>query len=258
VGLLLWLFFELDPSVTAQRVVIALAVTVLLGYLSYALDTASLPGMLTGVLLSFLTIVLGGFGWFAMLISFFGLGGLSTKYRYEEKLDRGIAEENEGARGSGNVLANSIIALFAVVAAAASPSHIAVNPLLFFYAFAGAVAAAMTDTFSSEFGGLYDNPRLITTLKPVEPGTDGGVTWQGVAAGAVGAGIIAGIAALTQDIGTVGGGVILLCGLVGMTVDSLLGATVEGSVVGNQGVNMLATLAAALTGAGAVLAVGLL
>ncbi|MFB6222831.1 MAG: TIGR00297 family protein [Haloarcula sp.] len=258
VGLLLWLFFELDPSVTTRRVVIALAVTVLLGYLSYALDTASLPGMLTGVLLSFLTIVLGGFGWFAMLISFFALGGLSTKFRYDKKLDRGIAEENEGARGSGNVLANSIVALFAVVAAAASPSHIAVNPLLFFYAFAGAVAAAMTDTFSSEFGGLYDNPRLITTLKPVEPGTDGGVTWQGVAAGAVGAGIIAGIAALTQDIGTLGSGVILLCGLIGMTVDSLLGATVEGSVIGNQGVNMLATLAAALTGAGVVLSLGLL
>ncbi len=116
----------------------------------------------------------------------------------------------------------------------------------------------MTDTFSSEFGGLYDNPRLITTLRPVEPGTDGGVTWQGVAAGAAGAGIIAGIAALTQDISTVGSGVILLCGLVGMTVDSLLGATVEGSVVGNQGVNMLATLAAALTGAGVVLTAGLL
>ena len=79
-----------------------------------------------------------------------------------------------------------------------------------------------------------------------------------MAAGAVGAGIIAGIAALTQDISTVGSGVILLCGLVGMTVDSLLGATVEGSVVGNQGVNMLATLAAALAGAGLVLAVGLL
>ncbi|WP_423999640.1 DUF92 domain-containing protein [Haloarcula salina] len=257
VGLLLWLFFELDPSVTAQRVVVALAVTVLLGYLSYALDTASLPGMLTGVLLSFLTIVLGGFGWFAMLITFFGLGGLSTKFRYDEKLERGIAEENEGARGSGNVLANSIVALFAVVAAEASPSHIAVDPALFFYAFAGAVAAAMTDTFSSEFGGLYDNPRLITTLERVEPGTDGGVTWQGVAAGGVGAGLIAGIAALLQHVAPLGGGVILLCGLVGMTVDSLLGATVEGSVVGNQGVNMLATLAAALTGTGLVVAVGL-
>ncbi|MFC7251356.1 DUF92 domain-containing protein [Halomicroarcula sp. GCM10025324] len=258
VGLLSWLFFELDPTVAPVRIGVALAVTAALGYISYALDTASLPGMLTGVLLSLLTIVLGGFGWFAMLIAFFGLGGLSTKYRYEEKQDRGIAEENEGARGSGNVLANSIVALFAVLAAAASPSHLTVDPALFLYAFAGAVSAAMTDTFSSEFGGLYDNPRLITTLRPVDPGTDGGVTWQGVLAGLVGAAIIAGIGALLLDeVGSVGATVVLACGLVGMFVDSILGATVEGGLVGNQAVNMLATLAAALTGVGIVLALGL-
>ncbi|MFC6864808.1 DUF92 domain-containing protein [Halomicroarcula sp. GCM10025817] len=258
VGLLSWLFFELDPTVAPVRLAVALAVTAALGYLSYALDTASLPGMLTGVLLSLLTIVLGGFGWFAMLIAFFGLGGLSTKYRYDEKQDRGIAEENEGARGSGNVLANSIVALFAVLAAAASPSHLAVDPTLFLYAFAGAVSAAMTDTFSSEFGGLYDNPRLITTLQPVEPGTDGGVTWQGVLAGLAGAAIIAGIGALLlEEMGSLGATVVLTCGLVGMFVDSILGATVEGGVVGNQAVNMLATLVAALTGVGIVVAVGL-
>ena len=255
VGLLLWLLFVLDPSVTTQRIAVALAVTAVLGYVSYALDTASLPGMLTGILLALLTIVLGGYGWFAMLVTFFGLGGLSSKYRYDEKLQRGIAEENEGARGSGNVLANSIVALVAVLATAASPSHIAVDPVLFLYAFAGAVAAAMTDTFSSEFGGLYDNPRLITTFRRVEPGTDGAVTWQGVVAGLVGAGIIAGIASvLLTPVGTVGAVAVIVCGLVGMVVDSLLGATVEGTIVGNQGVNMLATLAAAITGA--VLALG--
>jgi len=258
VGLLLWLFFELDPGVSTARVFIALGVSAALGYVAYAVDTASLPGMLTGVLLSLLTIVLGGYGWFAMLITFFGLGGLSTKYQYEEKLDRGIAEENEGARGSGNVLANSIVALVAVLLWAASPTHIRVDPELFRYAFAGAVAAAMTDTFSSEFGGLYDNPRLITTFERVEPGTDGGVTWQGVVAGLVGAGIIAGIGAATVDgVGPTGAALILGCGFVGMTVDSVLGATVEGTVVGNQGVNALATLAAALTGAGAALAASL-
>jgi len=258
VGLLLWLFFSLGPGAGTARVVIAVAISAGLGYIAYALDTASLPGMLTGVLLSLLTIVLGGYGWFAMLIAFFGLGGLSTKYQYEAKQDRGIAEENEGARGSGNVLANSIVALLAVLAWAASPTHLAVEPGLFLYAFAGAVAAAMTDTFSSEFGGLYDNPRLITTFERVEPGTDGGVTWQGVVAGLVGASIIAGIAAITIDsVGSTGAALVLTCGFVGMTVDSVLGATVEGTVVGNQGVNTLATLAAALTGVGVALAVNL-
>jgi uncharacterized protein (TIGR00297 family) len=258
VGLLLWLFFEVDPGVTTTRVFIAVGISAVLGYVAYALDTASLPGMLTGVLLSLLTIVLGGYGWFAMLITFFGLGGLSTKYEYEAKQDRGIAEENEGARGSGNVLANSIVALLSVLAWAASPTHIAVEPNLFLYAFAGAVAAAMTDTFSSEFGGLYDNPRLITTFERVEPGTDGAVTWQGMVAGLVGAAIIAGIAGATiETVGTVGAGLVLACGFVGMTVDSILGATVEGTVVGNQGVNTLATLAAAVTGVGFALALGL-
>ena len=41
---------------------------------------------------------------------------------------------------------------------------------------------------------------------------------------------------------------IVAAGAVGMTVDSLLGALIEGRYVGNQGVNFLATLAAALFG----------
>lgn len=252
IGLVLWLFSDLPlQDVTATRIALALAVTVALGYVSYALETASLPGMLTGVFLGLLTIVFGDFRWFAMLITFFGLGGLSTKFRYEEKQDRGIAEENEGARGSGNVLANSIVALLAVLAAAASPSHTGVDPLLLLYVFAGAVAAAMSDTFSSEFGGLYDNPRLITTFKRVEPGTDGAVTWQGAVAGLIGSGLIAGIAGgLFPDIDAAGTLLILGAGFAGMLVDSLLGATIEGETIGNQSVNLLATLAAALVSGG--------
>ncbi|WP_226010595.1 DUF92 domain-containing protein [Halomicrobium salinisoli] len=250
IGLVLWLFSDLPIDTTATRVAVALGVTAGLGYVSYALDTASLPGMLTGVFLGLLTIVLGDFRWFAMLITFFGLGGLSTKFRYDEKLERGIAEENEGARGSGNVLANSLVALVAVLVAAASPSHTGVEPVFLLFAFAGSVSAAMSDTFSSEFGGLYDEPRLITTLERVEPGTDGGVTWQGGVAGVVGAALIAGIAAgLFGRVGPTGGAVILAAGVAGMLVDSLLGATIEGQWVGNQGVNFLATLAAAVVAA---------
>lgn len=258
VALLLWLFADLAVSVTTTRIAVALGVTVGLGYISYALETASLPGMLTGVLLGLFAIVLGDYGWFAILIAFFGIGGLSTKFRYDEKLQRGIAEENEGARGSGNVLANSLTALLALVAAAASPSHIPASPDLFLFAFAGAVAAAMSDTLSSELGGLADNPRLITTLEPVPPGTDGGVTWQGELAGLAGAGIVAGIAALMfETVGPLGAAVIVVAGLFGMTADSLFGATIEGGYVGNQGVNFLATLVAALVGSAFAVVVGL-
>ena len=257
VALLLWLLAALPVEITTTRITAALAVTVLLGYVSFALDTASLPGMLTGVLLGLLTIVLGDYGWFVMLIAFFGIGGLSSKFRYEDKERRGIAEEDEGARGTGNVLANSLVALVAVVAAAASP-EMGMPEELFLFAFAGAVSAALADTLSSEIGGLYDNPRLITTFRVVDPGTDGAITWQGELVGLGGAGIIAAIAFAAFDTVTpLAAGVVLLAGFVGMTVDSILGATIEGWLCGNQGVNFLATFAAAIAGGTLAVTVGI-
>lgn len=249
VALVLWLFASLPLEISSTRIVVALVVTVVLGYASFALETASLPGMLTGVLLGLLTIVLGDYGWFVMLIAFFGIGGLSSKFRYEHKVERGVAQENEGARGTGNVLANSLVALVAVLGAAVSP-ELGFSESLFFYAFAGAVAAALADTLSSELGGLYDNPRLITTLEPVEPGTNGAITWQGTLFGLLGASLIAGVGVVAFEGSTLlGGGVIVAAGFAGMTADSILGATIEGTLCGNQGVNFLATVAAALVGA---------
>ena len=264
-GLLLWFLSELMMPRTLPAIVGALAVTLALGYASYAMDTASIPGMLTGVFLGLLTLVLGGVGWFVVLISFFALGGLSTKFRYDVKLDRGVAEDNAGVRGSGNVLGNASVALFALLAYAAADSGLfpaSIGPLenttIYMYAFAGSVAAAMSDTLSSEIGGIFDNPRLITTLQRVEPGTDGGVTWQGLAAGTAGGLVVAGLTlSLFPDVGPVGAAVVAVAGFVGMNVDSLIGATLENRVLGNQGVNFLATLAGAIAAAVGVLVLGI-
>lgn len=248
VGLLLWLFAELVIAVDPVLVGVGLGITVVLGYISYALGTASVPGMLTGVLLGLLAVVLGGVGWFLALIAFFAIGGLSSKYRYEEKKERGVAEENEGARGTGNVLANSAVALFAVLGYAAT-GHGDVPAWPFALAFAGSVATALGDTLSSEIGGLYDDPRLVTTLEYVEPGTDGAITWQGELAGLAGAAVVAAIAAVSMPLNlspALGVIVVLAAGFVGMTIDSLFGALLEGEMLGNQAVNFCATLSGAI------------
>lgn len=280
-GLLLWLLAELSLSVPAMGIGLALAVSAGFGYLAYALGTASIPGMVTGVLSGLLMIVLGGFGWFALLIAFFAGGGLATKFRYDRKRDRGIAEDDGGARGSGNVLANAAVALGAVLGYAAAPL-LPVDGELFRFVFAGSIAAAMADTLSSEIGGLYDTPRLITTLEPVPPGTDGGVTWQGALAGLGGAVLVAGLAVLVLDVTPAGAAIIAAAGVAGMIVDSLLGALFEnqrfdsllpgangapgtersvGSLgaleFDNRTVNFLATLAAALVCAALAVGVGL-
>jgi len=246
VAFAVWGFLALDPTVTVPLVAFGLGVTAALGYVSFALGTASVPGMLTGVLSALLAVVLGGVGWFLTLMSFYAVGGLASKYRFDEKAARGVAQENEGARGTGNVLANSAVALVALVGYAAT-AHVAFPPAPFAFAFAGATATAMADTLSSEIGGLFDGPRLVTTLERVEPGTDGAITWQGELAGLAGALLVGGLAAVGMPVGdlAVGVGVVVLAGVAGMTVDSLLGALVEGDRIGNQTVNFLATLSGA-------------
>lgn len=247
VAFAVWGFVALDPTVTVPLVAFGLGVTAALGYVSFALGTASVPGMLTGVLSALLAVVLGGVGWFITLMSFYAVGGLASKYRFDEKAARGVAQENEGARGTGNVLANSAVALAAVIGYAAT-GHVDAPAAPFAFAFAGATATAMADTLSSEIGGLYDRPRLVTTLRPVEPGTDGAVTWQGEVAGLAGGLLVGGLAAVGMPVGdpVVGGGIVVLAGVAGMTVDSVLGALIEGDVIGNQAVNFLATLSGAI------------
>ncbi len=273
-GLLLWLLAALEPTISPAGIALALAVTAGFGALAYALDTASITGMVTGVLAGLLMVVLGGFGWFALLIAFFGGGGLAGKFRYEQKRRRGLAEGNDGARGSANVLANSAVALGAVLAYAASPM-LSLERSVFTFVFAGSLAGAMADTLSSELGGLFDTPRLITTLEPVPPGTDGGVTWQGAVAGLFGAALIAVLAVPVLAVSPTGALAIAVAGVAGMVVDSLLGALFENRRVdelfagalaglalgdrriGNQTVNFLATLAAALVCAALAAAIGL-
>ncbi|MDZ5809901.1 DUF92 domain-containing protein [Halorubrum sp. AD140] len=254
VAFAVWGFVALDPAVTVPLVAFGLGVTAALGYVSFALGTASVPGMLTGVLSALLAVVLGGVGWFLTLMSFYAVGGLASKYRFDEKADRGVAQENEGARGTGNVLANSAVALVALLGYAAT-AHVDVPAAPFAFAFAGATATAMADTLSSEIGGLYDDPRLVTTLRRVEPGTDGAITWQGEIAGLAGALLVGALVAVGMPVGdpVAGGGIVVLAGVAGMTVDSLLGALVEGDRVGNQAVNFLATLAGAAVAVAAAL-----
>ena len=255
VALLLWLFADLTVMVTWQRVLVAMALTVFFGYVSYGLGAASVPGMLTGVFLGLLTVVLGGYGWFAILIAFFAIGGLSTKYGYDRKRERGVAEPNEGARGSGNVLGNSAAALLALLLFAAH-ARLPVPGELMRVAFAGSIATALADTLSSEIGGLFDDPRLVTTLEPVDPGTDGAITWQGELAGIAGAGIVAAFCVFVFGYGLLGVVVIVGAGFAGMTADSLAGATIEGNGFGNQTVNFLATLTGGVVAALLAITVG--
>lgn len=256
VALGLWLLSGLGISVTAIGLAAATAVAGGFGLLSLLVGAASVTGMLTGIVIGLLTIVLGGYGWFVAFLAFAGIGGLASKYRYEEKRAIGAAQENRGARSGRNVLGNTAVGLLAVMGFAAT-SELSVDPLLFVFAFAGSLATAMGDTLSSEVGMLVGPPRLITTFEPVDPGTDGGVSAGGSVAGLGGTLVIAAVAVGFIGVPPAGAAVIALAGVAGMFTDSVLGATLEGRWIGNHTVNLLATLAGAMLGVAGAVAAGM-
>jgi uncharacterized membrane protein len=68
---------------------------------------------------------------------------------------------------------------------------------------------------------------------------------------------VAVIALALLDVSPPGAGLVVVGGVTGMLVDSLLGATIEGRGLGNQAVNFLATLSGAVVAVGGGLAFGL-
>lgn len=111
-----------------------------------------------------------------------------------------------------------------------------------------ALAEAAADTVSSELGQVIGGrPRMITTLRAVEPGSDGAISAAGTVAGVFAAVVVAGVGALA-----VGGGmrmfwVATVGAVAGLIFDSLLGATLEeGGFLNNDAVNFLSTICAAV------------
>ena len=110
-----------------------------------------------------------------------------------------------------------------------------------------ALAEAAADTVSSEVGQvLGGRPRMITTLRSVDAGTDGAISVAGTLAGIVAAGVVAGIGTLALRGGLELFWISAAGGVFGLLFDSLLGATLERrGWLNNDAVNFLSTAGAA-------------
>jgi uncharacterized protein (TIGR00297 family) len=199
-------------------------------------------GALVGAVSSFVLYLCAGPGAFAALIIVFALAWITTRLGYQRKQMLGIAERQEGRKGS-QVLAN-----LGVATACAAFSALSHNRVLFLLAMAAALSEAAADTVSSELGQAFgEKANLITTWRPVPVGTDGAVSMIGTLAGVVAAGMVSCVCVLggllpRQWLAISAGAAIL-----GMVADSFLGAWLERrNLVNNDSVNFLGTLVAAL------------
>jgi uncharacterized protein (TIGR00297 family) len=216
---------ELDQIVSLQQLLIGFGLAAAIGMAGRAAKTLSTSGMLAAFLVGGLVFGFGGLPWAALLLTFFISSSLlsklfpSRKKKLAEKFSKG------SQRDWGQVFANGAPAAF-----------LALLHVLFFegtwpwLAFAGALATVNADTWATELGVLNPTPpRLLTTGKPVPPGTSGGVSLAGTSATIAGGELIGLVGWLfTPELAALPFiGAVALAGLTGSLIDSLLGATVQ-------------------------------
>ncbi|MDD5615870.1 MAG: TIGR00297 family protein [Candidatus Methanoperedens sp.] len=242
----MWLFFTFSYGYLVEWVYFLQVIifAFVLGYLAYRMRIADISAMLSATLLGIVIIISTDVWWYLMLLAFFLLGGLFTRYKYDFKKSRGIAESKGGVRGYKNVFSNSLAALVLAVAFKVFPDH----SILLLPAYLGSIATATGDTLASEIGQTWKGePRMITTLKKVKPGTDGGVTVLGECAAFAGSGAIAllSLMFIKNDISLAL--IVLAGGFIGTNIDSVLGATLQQKgYLSNNGVNLFATISGAI------------
>jgi uncharacterized protein (TIGR00297 family) len=207
---------------------------VVIGLITYLRKALDLFGSIFMIIMGIIIIFTAGANWLVLIFIFLILGLISTKYKHQYKKDIGVYE---GTRSLKNVISNGIVPF--VMAAFGN-----------YGGFIGSIATATADTLASEVG-VVEQPRLITTMKKVPPGTDGGISIVGTAAGIIGAGVI-GVSAYILGIFPdpfVTLKISIIAGTVGCFVDSILGAVLERrNYISNEYVNLIATITGAALG----------
>ncbi|NLI62462.1 MAG: TIGR00297 family protein [Methanosarcinaceae archaeon] len=240
-------FFLFEYAAPFPHMLLVILFSLFLAILAFWVGIADFSALLSAAILGIIIILFSELEWYILLLMFFILGGIFTKYKFDYKRQRGISEGKSGIRNYVNVFANSLPALFlavmyGVVQLYPDKSFLAI-PISF--AYVGTIANATGDTLASEIGTTTNKQTyMITTLKKVEPGQDGGVSLLGELACLFGS-LIIGI--FTYYLGIieplwVSLTVSFVGGFVGTNIDSFLGATLQNKkLVSNSDVNLIST-----------------
>ncbi len=223
------------------RLGIGFVLAIIIAWIAYRAGALSLSGAAAAALLGTLVFGLGGLEWAILLVAFFASSSALSRVAKRRKAEIEEKYSKGARRDAGQVLANGgaaggFVLLHTLFPAAGWP----------WLGFVAALAAANADTWATELGVLSPGqPRLITSGRPVERGTSGGVSLAGVAAafgGALLIGLLGGLFFPGSAVLAFGGtpnelpqssmivGITLLVGLAGLAgslVDSLLGATLQ-------------------------------
>ncbi|CAD7005996.1 transmembrane protein 19 [Ceratitis capitata] len=249
--------FEEPPVISPTRWLFSTLAPLALMIIALRRKSVNKSGAVLGVLFAFI-LSLANHAFFASLAAFFFSSSRATKFRshLKRKFEKDF-KEGEGQRNWVQVLCNSGMATQLAILYLIDCGSCE-RPINFTdeyrsswlgLAVMSAFACCNGDTWASELGSVLSKsePFLITTRRRVPRGTNGGVSFHGLAA-SLGGGLFVGFAYYLTVRYTVDGHILLssppqwpliifggVAGLFGSLVDSFLGATMQYSGKDKEG-----------------------
>lgn len=203
-----------------------LGLSLIIAYLAFFFNWITLDATKAAIILGTITFGFGGIWPAVALIFFFVSSSLITRNKRLDGIENGSVplrsdDPYHNSRRDGyQVWANGFwVAVFCLAWFQFELDFL----LLAVY---GSIAAATADTWATELGSRKKGrTRLITTFKKVEPGTDGGISFKGTLASAVGSIAVASLLlVLPESYDLNVAAVVAIAGFVGSVADSYMGA----------------------------------
>lgn len=201
---------------------------------AWGMRTVTAAAALAGTVLTLLLCWAAGPAALLPVLTVFLLAVFSTRFGRRKKERLGTAERRRGRT------ALQIVANLSAAVLCAAPLVLIGHPRYVLLAGASAaLAEAAADTVSSELGqAIGGAPRLITTLRRVGAGEDGGITIAGTLFAFAAAAAVCAACLWADMLPTSAYWTVLCAAFFGTLVDSLLGATLERrGLLGNNSVN---------------------
>ncbi len=208
------------------QIILGAVFALIVSALAYRFRLLTWSGALAAFFMGWVIFGLGGLPWAVVLIAFFvSSSGLSLLFK-KRKTQAEAMYAKGGTRDHAQVLANGGVASLFVIVHFVFPDQ-AVG----WVGFCAALAAATADTWATELG-IFNRgkPVMINSGEAAEAGTSGAISLVGTLSATAGAALIA---VLGWGLNPLSGSVVLvplllLTGIFGSLVDSLLGATLQG------------------------------
>ena len=201
-----------------------IGILIFLALLSYKAQFLTRNGLIAALIVGSVIIVRGE-NWLYPLILFFLLSSILT--RISAFLNKTEKSEHS-PRTAAQVLANGTVAALSAIGYMFFPI-----PAIIIL-FLGSLAAATSDTWSTEIGAFpWTQPRLLTNFKKVRKGTSGGITLIGILGGFAGSAALAfsGLIIFRGDSQMLyldsGITPVFIGGITGNLFDSLLGVSLQ-------------------------------